>query len=101
MAAIELFEPELTCINGICKIGDNTDRARIDAMVKNFIQDGWPVRQYNLTESPAAFSKYPDLTALLEQKGTGVLPVTVVDGRIVKTHDYPTALEFLKWLKGE
>ena len=40
MAKIEIFEPELTCVDGVCQMGENADLARINDMVASFADDG-------------------------------------------------------------
>ncbi len=101
MAKIEIFEPELTCIGGVCTMGDDVDRTRMEQMVASFADDGWDITRYNLTMAPMAFQENAAIAALIAKRGTKVLPVTVVDGKIVKLYEYPTALEFVKWFQGE
>lgn len=97
MAKIEIFEPELTCIDGVCELGDNADFARINDMVASFADDGWDIIRHNLTMDPNAFVENRVIGTLLVKKGNGVLPVTIVDGKIAKMREYPSALEFAKW----
>ena len=89
MAKIEIFEPELTCIDGVCQMGENADLARINDMVASFADDGWDIVRQNRT-----------IGTLLVEKGNSVLPVTLVNGKIVKMREYPSALEFVKWFSG-
>ena len=55
MAKIEIFEPELTCVDGVCQMGENADLARINDMVASFADDGWDIVRHNLTMDPSAF----------------------------------------------
>ncbi|NLN97137.1 MAG: arsenic metallochaperone ArsD family protein [Eubacteriaceae bacterium] len=96
MARIDLFEAAVLCNDDICQ-RDTGDVARIDAMVRNFAADGFDIVRHNMTMDPNAFVEYREVGTLLVEKGESVLPITMVDGKIVKTGVYPTALEFAKW----
>lgn len=101
MAKIEIFEPELTCVDGVCQMGENADLARINDMVASFADDGWDIVRHNLTMDPNAFVENRTIGTLLVEKGNSVLPVTLVNGKIAKMREYPSALEFVKWFSGE
>lgn len=46
------------------------------------------MKRYNLTAQPEAFTRYPQVMQMLEQKDA--LPLTLVDGEIVLIGAYPT-----------
>ena len=52
------------------------------------------VERYNLTNNPQAFVDNTVISEVLNRDGVDVLPVTVVDGKVVKTKNYPTNDEF-------
>jgi hypothetical protein len=41
----------------------------------------------------------PLIRDLVKEEGVGVLPVTIIDGNIVKQQGYPQFTELAKWLK--
>lgn len=48
------------------------------------------IDRYLLSQQPGKFMENPDVTRLLKERGVGVLPVTVVAGRVLKTEVYPS-----------
>ncbi len=96
MAKIDLFEAKVLCNGDVCQ-RETGDVARIDAMVANFADDGFNIVRHNMTMDPNAFVEFREVGTLLVEKGEAILPITMVDGKIVKTGEYPTALEFAKW----
>ncbi|MEF9919216.1 MAG: arsenic metallochaperone ArsD family protein, partial [Eubacterium sp.] len=80
--------------------GDNADLARINEMVAAFADDGWNIMRHNLTMDPNAFVENQTIGTLLVKKGNSVLPITLVDGKVVKMREYPSAFEFSKWFAG-
>ncbi|PTM26464.1 arsenical resistance operon transcriptional repressor ArsD [Lacticaseibacillus rhamnosus] len=91
MKKIELFEPAMCCSTGVCGPSVNQDLLMItsafDALqgVKTIEAD-----RYNLSNNPDVFSERADILAAIKDDPDAVLPITVVDGKIVKTGDYPT-----------
>lgn len=51
--------------------------------------DAVRVRRYNLGREPRQYLEHPPVAALLRERGPAVLPVTLVNGRVVKTGAYP------------
>ncbi|APD02697.1 arsenite efflux transporter metallochaperone ArsD [Lactiplantibacillus plantarum] len=91
MKKIELFEPAMCCSTGVC--GPSVDQnllmitSAFDALqgVKTIEAD-----RYNLSNNPDVFSERADILAAIKDDADAVLPMTVVDGQIVKTGAYPT-----------
>lgn len=91
MKKIELFEPAMCCSTGVC--GPSVDQnllmitSAFDALqgVKTIEAD-----RYNLSNNPDVFSERADILAAIKDDADAVLPITVVDGQIVKTGAYPT-----------
>ncbi len=48
------------------------------------------VRRHYLGEDHKAYRDFPRVAALLRERGPAVLPVTVIDGRVMRTGTYPT-----------
>lgn len=92
---IEFFEPPMCCSTGLCgpspderlvKLGEN-----IEFLKKKYA--GIIIERYQITQQPLKFKENADVFKLVKSKGKGVLPVTTVNGEIIKTHDYPTLEE--------
>lgn len=51
--------------------------------------DAVRVRRHWLGTDPPRYRDHPRVGALLRERGPGVLPVTLVDGRVIRTGAYP------------
>lgn len=100
MSRIEIFEPAPTCVDGVCTMGDNEDLQRISTMVASLVDDGWDITCYDPTTAPDLYTDTLAVARLMKEKGDKVLPITLVDGHVKKTGEYPSSLEMGNWLMG-
>lgn len=99
---IELFDPPMCCSGGLC--GPAIDPALLDvheAVLKLKSEHGVAVERYLLQQQGQKFMENPQVLALLQEHGTDVLPLTVVDGTVVKQRSFPTYDELEGYLTGE
>lgn len=96
---IEVFDPVLCCSTGVC--GPQVDPAlvRIAADLRWVGESGAQVRRFNLGQNPAAFAQNERVRHELSQGGEAVLPLVLVDGRIVLRGRYPSREELVAWLR--
>jgi len=99
MAKMIIFDPAMCCSTGVCGPAIDPELLRVSTIINNLEKNGVKVERYNLTNNPQAFVNNRTLCELLNKEGADVLPVTVVDGKIVKTKNYPTNDEFVKYLE--
>jgi hypothetical protein len=95
---IELFDPPMCCPSGLC--GPVVDPALLDvheALIKLKNDRGIGVERYLLHQQGRKFMENPEVLALLKEHGTGVLPLTAVNGRVVKMREFPRYEELLQW----
>jgi hypothetical protein len=95
---IEIFDPPMCCPGGLC--GPVIDPALLDvseALLKMKNAHGIVVHRYLLQQQGMKFMQNPEVLALLKEHSTGVLPITAVDGRVVKTRGFPTYDELLQY----
>ncbi|MCL6571551.1 MAG: arsenic metallochaperone ArsD family protein, partial [Bacillus sp. (in: Bacteria)] len=52
---------------------------------------------YNLANDTDQFLNNSEVNRLLNEKGPGVLPVIIVDGKVTLTGQYPSNEEFETW----
>ena len=100
--AIEIFDPPMCCPGGLC--GPAIDPALLDvneAALRMKNEHGIVVQRYLLQQQGQKFMENPQVLALLQKHNTDILPVTVVNGAVVKTQSFPTYEELLAWSKGE
>ncbi|MGE5589165.1 MAG: arsenite efflux transporter metallochaperone ArsD [Bacillota bacterium] len=100
---IEIFDPPMCCPSGLC--GPAVDPALLaisEAILALKRQYGSRVRveRYLLSQQAGAFMKYPDVFSRLQEAGTAVLPLTTVNGAVVRQGSYPT-LEELQGYVGD
>lgn len=96
---IEIFDPPMCCSSGLC--GPTVDPAlvAINDAVLQLKKDGIEVARYMINQSPMAFRSNPDVMKLIKEKGSESLPITVVNGRIIKYGAYPTYDEIISNMK--
>lgn len=98
MSKMEIFEPAMCCSTGVCGPSVNPELVRVTAVIENLKKNGIEVKRYNLTSSPRAFLNNAAIRKELNEKGAKILPITIVDGKIVKEAGYLTNAEFSVFL---
>lgn len=98
MVKMIIFDPAMCCSTGLCGPVINPELLRISTALNNLEKNGVKVERYNLNNNPQAFVDNMVVSEILNRDGVDVLPVTIVDGKIVKTKSYPTNDELLKFL---
>ncbi|WP_158738209.1 arsenite efflux transporter metallochaperone ArsD [Alteribacillus sp. YIM 98480] len=95
---LEIFDPALCCPTGVC--GPDVDPAltRIASDLHILKNKGIDIHRYNLAQEPDPFVQKQDISKLMEEKGTDILPITMLDGEIVKSGEYPSRTELSEWL---
>lgn len=98
MHKIILFDPAMCCSSGVCGCSADPERSRVAAVLENLKKLEIDVARYNLSADPKAFMQNEAVSDVLYQSGAEALPITVVDGKIVKSGSYPTNEEFARLL---
>jgi len=97
MSKIEIFDPAMCCSTGICGPGIDQELLRVATTVNALTKKGVDIIRYGLSSEPQAFIDNKKVNEYLMKEEVGVLPITIVDGEVVKTKAYPTADEFAQW----
>jgi hypothetical protein len=98
---IEIFDPPMCCPGGLC--GPAIDPALLDiseALLRIKSEHGVEVPRYLLQQNGQMFFQNKGVMELLKEKGTNVLPITTVNGVVVKSGSYPTYEELRSYVKG-
>lgn len=98
MRKIVIYEPAMCCPTGICGPSVDPELLRISTVINNLKSNGIQIERHNLAGDPQAFVDNREINELLNEKGVEILPVTTVNGRIVKSKAYPTNTEFSRLL---
>lgn len=95
MKKIEIFETAMCCSTGVCGPSVDSELLRITNLMDS-LKNNKEIKafRYNLTSNPQVFVVNKTILNLLQSKGNEILPVTMVDGTVIKTGDYPTMSEF-------
>ena len=98
MKKMIIFEPAMCCSTGVCGPSVEPDLLRISTVVGNLAANGVMVERYNLTNNPQIFIDNKEINEIIKKDGVDSLPVTMVDGKVVKTKSYPSTDEMLDWI---
>ena len=98
--AVELFDPPMCCPTGLC--GPTLDQTLLDVgdMIMTLQAEGWTVERYQMTSHPHKFINNLDIMRLVREKQMAALPITTVNGQVIKVGVYPTLSEIQAHLKG-
>lgn len=99
MKKMIIFDPAMCCSTGVCGPSVNPELLRISTTINNLNNKGILVERYNLTSNPQIFVDNKTINELLMEKGVDVLPVTMLEGKIVKMGSYPTNEEICNLLE--
>lgn len=99
---VEIFDPPMCCPTGLC--GPTLDPVLLDvyeAILKIKTEyDGQAVlERYVLGQQPAKFMQQPEVISRLKTHGVSILPVTVVNGVVLKEKEYPSYGELKQWIE--
>lgn len=99
-AVVEFFDPPMCCPTGMC--GPNLDQTLVDVnqMILDLQSQGVPTARYQMTSNPNAFLRSEEVMRLVRERQMDALPITVVNGRVVKVGAYPSLEEVKTHLNG-
>lgn len=90
MKKMIIFEPVMCCSTGLCGPSFDKDLLRISTVLNNLKNNGIIVERHNLSNNPKIFVDNTEIRDMLIEGGTEILPITTVDGVVMKTKAYPT-----------
>lgn len=99
MKKMIIFDPAMCCSTGVCGPSVNPELLRVSTILNNLKSKGILVERHNLTSNPQIFVDNTLINKMLSEEGVDILPVTMVDGVVVKTKAYPTNKEFCELLE--
>jgi len=101
MKKIEIFDPAMCCSTGVCGPSIDPELMRIAGVINSLKEKGIIIKRHGLSNEPQDFVTNKVISDILQKEGADVLPVTLVDGEVAKTKEYPTNEELSKWLEIE
>lgn len=97
MNKIEIFDPAMCCATGVCGPSIDPELLRVATTINTLATKGITVTRYGLASEPQAFVDNRKVNEYLMKEEAAVLPITLVNGEVVKTKAYPTNAEFAAW----
>jgi hypothetical protein len=100
---VELYEPPMCCPTGIC--GPSVDERlvkvmeNIETLKKKY--EGIEIERYMLSQYFKKFKENQDVNKILTSQGKKSLPITIVNGEVIKTGEYPSLEEIESRIAGE
>ncbi len=99
---VEIFDPPMCCPTGLC--GPALDPVLLDIYeailkIKTEYDGRAVVERYVLGQQPAKFIQQPEVIRRLKAHGVTILPVTAVNGVVVKEKLYPSYAEMKQWIE--
>ena len=98
MNQIVIYEPPMCCSTGLCGPSINPELLRVATVINRLKSQGVSIERHNLRNNPKAFVQNSLVRKTLNEKGSSVLPITMVNGKIVKTGAYLTNEEFTQFI---
>jgi len=98
MKKVEIFDPAMCCSTGICGPSIDPELMRMATVVNSLKEKGIIIKRHGLSNEPQDFISNKVINDILQKEGADVLPVTLVNGEVAKTKEYPTNDELTKWL---
>ena len=98
MKKMVIFDPAMCCSTGVCGPSVDKNLLRVSTVLNRLEKKGVKVERQNLSSNPKIFVDNKTINQMLIDEGVDILPVTMVDGKVVKTKEYPTNEEFVKFL---
>lgn len=98
---IEIYDPAMCCSTGVCGPSVDPKLIQIAADLENLKKQGVVVSRYNLSQDIDAFAANITVKELLASHGTNVLPITIMNGEVLKQGEYPTKEELDSWTSAD
>ncbi|MDA8170732.1 MAG: arsenite efflux transporter metallochaperone ArsD [Nitrospiraceae bacterium] len=86
---IEIYDPPMCCSSGLCGPTLDPVLVRMNDAVMALKKQGVEIERYNLARQPNEFAAKKTVADLLHKSGKQILPVTLVNGEVFRTGEYP------------
>lgn len=90
---VEFFDPPMCCPTGLC--GPTLDQTLLDVneMIMALKAQNIRIERYQMTSHPHNFLSNAEVMGLVRERQMEALPITVVQGHVIKSGAYPTLAE--------
>ncbi len=87
---IEIYDPALCCSSGLCGPTLDPVLVKVNDTILALKKQGVEAERFNLAQQPKAFMENKIVAELLRKNGKKILPITLVNGDVFKTGEYPS-----------
>jgi hypothetical protein len=87
---LEIYEPPLCCPTGVCGPALDPALARLQEDILRWKKAGIAVERIAINQDPSRFMANATVVGLLTREGREVLPLALLDGKLVCKGHYPT-----------
>lgn len=90
MRKLEIYEPPLCCPTGVCGPAPDPALAKLQENILRWKKEGIDVERLAINQAPQRFMANSTVVDLLTREGQEVLPISLLDGKVVCKGKYPT-----------
>jgi arsenate reductase len=89
MSTVKVFDPPMCCSSGVCGTDPDIALARFAADLQWLQGQGVAVERFTLSQQPEKFTADAAVLKAVSARGTGALPIVMVNDQIVAEGQYP------------
>lgn len=89
MRKLEIYEPPLCCPTGVCGPAPDPALATLQENILRWKKAGISVERLAINQAPQRFLANRTVVDLLTREGQEVLPISLLDGKVVCKGGYP------------
>lgn len=90
MRKLEIYEPPLCCPTGLCGPAPDPGLLTLQENILRWKKEGIAVERLAINQAPQRFLENRTVADLLTREGQEVLPLALLDGKVVCKGKYPT-----------
>jgi len=90
MSTVKVFDPPMCCSSGVCGADPDVALARFAADLQWLQGQGVAVQRFTLSQQPEKFTADAAVLRAVSARGTGALPIVMVDDQIIAERQYPS-----------
>lgn len=87
---IQIYDPPLCCSSGLCGPKLDPVLVKLNDALLILKKQGVEIERFNLSQQLVEVMSNKRVAELIRDKGKSALPVTFVNGRILRSGEYPT-----------
>ena len=95
---MEIYDPPMCCSSGVCGPSVDTALIKINEAILALKKQGVEIERYDLRRHYTTFLENDRVNEILQKQGVKQLPITIIQGNVFKTGEYPGYEEICKAL---